>query len=492
VRSPDELLSATGRPVAAAVSTATKAALVLLTFAGTLLRVFHLGNKSLWMDEAASVALARMPWHQFAWVWWLEEGNMTAYYLLLRPWLHIGNAEGWIRLLSVLFGIAAIPAIFFLARQLMRTNVAIIAAAFLAVNPAHVYYSQEARSYSMLVFFAIMSCFYFVRAMETHRSPDWLLWVLFSVIAVYTHYFAALVLVTQAVSVFLLRSEKVQWTRLVGWSLVIIVLTLPGISFVLFRGNTIPLPWIPRPSAKEVVHLFMFLGGSGPKFAVYALLWTAGLLSIVRTWRKNGRSEESWRTGLLVIWVVLPIVIAALASLHHSVFAQKYLLICLPPIIVLGALGADTIRPKVLGIVMVVALCAFSVGTDIRNSIKPREDWRGAVNSILTLAEPGDAIVFYPFYSRVAYDYYQHRFGPGAPPLRVFAPPFYGAGEDQTTLQKILASETPNFRHVWVVIRGGKENLQEQSPAFAAALESRFGSPQLRQFQDIVVLEFGS
>jgi len=43
-----------------------------------------------------------------------------------------------------------------------------------------------------------------------------------------------------------------------------------------------------------------------------------------------------------------------------------------------------------------------------------------------------------------------------------------------------------------VVIRGGKENLQEQSPAFAAALESRFGSPQLRQFQDIVVLEFGS
>jgi 4-amino-4-deoxy-L-arabinose transferase-like glycosyltransferase len=428
-------------------------------------------------------------------VWWYQEGNMTAYYLLLRPWLHLGQSEAWIRLLSVIFGVAAIPAMFFLARRLADSTTALVAAALLAFSPTHIYYSQEARSYSLTIFLVLLSAFYFVRAMQESRNRDWALWALFSTVAVYAHYFAALVLVAEAVSVLLLKPAKVQWRRLIGWTALTTVVALPGISFVILRGGSLNLPWIPQPTPKEILHLAMFLGGSGAKFALYLVLWATGTFTLVRIWRTQERSEQSWRGGIILQWAVLPVLITIAVSLHHSVFALKYLLICLPGTILLAALGAQSLRAKYIGMALVIVLCGLSVGTDIRAAYKPREDWRSATRAILSGAQPGDAIVFYPFYSRVAFDYYRGRYGAEAPTLKVFAPPFYGSGNDERTLQQALASPASDIRHVWVVMQeGGAQpgDLATRAPATAAALTSRFGAAKSeQQFKDLAVVEFG-
>lgn len=492
--------------------------MILTTLAATLLRLWDLGRKSLWMDEAASVALARMPWQQFRWVWWLQEGNMATYYLLLQPWIHLGQSsaflrllmfpsaiawvnqglsEMWIRLLSVIFGVATIPILYLLARRLTNTRTALIASALLAVSPPHIYYSQEARSYSMAIFFVLLSALFFVRAIEQNRTRDWPLWILASVIAVYSHYFATLVLLALVSSLLLLRPSRVPWTRLLVSGLAITVLTSPGIWFVVSRGNTLRLPWIPSPTPKEIVHLWMFLSGSGPKFVIWLLLWAAGVVVIARTWKKHGRSEESWRIALCLVWALLPVVVTVLASLHHSVFAQKYLLVCLPATVLLAAIGADSLRTRHIGTGLVIGLCLLSLGTDWRAYRKPREDWRTTVHTVLSSSQSGDAVVFYPFYTRVAFDFYQERYqlrmGPSAPKLRVFAPPFYGSGEDERDLQRDLASRSPSFQHVWVVLYGPDarpEDLLQRAPALASLLQADYPQMQPRQFKDIAVLEF--
>jgi 4-amino-4-deoxy-L-arabinose transferase-like glycosyltransferase len=468
--------------------------LTFLTVVGTILRLFHLGTKSLWMDEAASIGLARMSWHKYAWVWWMQEGNMTAYYLMLRPWLHFGQSEAWIRLLSVLFGIAAIPAIFFLARRLTDNPTALFAAALLAVSPAHVYYSQEARSYSLTLFLVLLSSFFFARAVQQGRGKDWALWALFSILAVYAHYFAVLVLVCQALSLLLLHLGRAQWLRFLLWTATIAVLCLPGISFVLQRGNKLNLPWIPPPTPKAILHLWMFLGGSGAKFAICMVLWAAALFAIVRTLRIHGRSQEGWRQGLIVIWATLPIAITIAASLHHSVFAQKYLLVCLPATILLAALGAQTLRAKCVGAALVLMLCGMSVATDIRSASKPREDWRSATNTILSNAHPGDAIIFYPFYARIAFEYYVQRYPGTVPPIHRFAPEFYGNGDNELQLRQDLATGAPYLPRVWVVLQGGPaepEDFARRDPATAEALAERFGPPRTRKFADLAVLQYG-
>src|SRR5271157_916097 len=62
-------------PARETTHSSTTLLLVLVTLAGAWLRLSHLGSKSLWLDEGATVALARASWQHFAWVWWYGEDS---------------------------------------------------------------------------------------------------------------------------------------------------------------------------------------------------------------------------------------------------------------------------------------------------------------------------------------------------------------------------------------------------------------------------------
>ncbi len=89
-----------------------------IVVAGAVLRLIALAYKSFWIDEIASVAIARRTSPVFWHFLWHDEGNMAAYYVLLRPWLHFGYGEGTVRLLSVIPGVLSIPLMYVLGRRL--------------------------------------------------------------------------------------------------------------------------------------------------------------------------------------------------------------------------------------------------------------------------------------------------------------------------------------------------------------------------------------
>ncbi|HEY5177043.1 MAG TPA: hypothetical protein VII95_15910 [Terriglobales bacterium] len=71
--------------------------LTFVTLAGACFRLFHLGTKSLWLDEGATVTLARMAWPHFVHVWWYGEASFQgAFFLLMPVWLHLGQSEVWV------------------------------------------------------------------------------------------------------------------------------------------------------------------------------------------------------------------------------------------------------------------------------------------------------------------------------------------------------------------------------------------------------------
>ncbi len=468
--------------------------LLLLTLAAAWLRLSHLGSKSLWLDEGATVALARASWQHFAWVWWYGEANLqTVYFLLMRAWIHGGLSEAWLRLPSALFGIASVPLMYVVARRLVSGGAALASAALLAFSPMHVYYSQEARSYTLTIFLVLLSSSFFVLAVEEGRRRDWVLWTVFGLLAFYSHDFAALVLVAQVCSLLFRKTSPAIWRRVIFCGLLILMLAVPGLSYV-FRASpeNLHFIWMPQANPREIWHLAAFFSGSGVKTFLALILWTAGLVAIVHDRRRD--SETFWRGMLILSWAFLPAVITALVSLRHPIFMQRYLIFSLPAMVLLAAVGMTALRKMYAGVVMVIALCAMSIPSIVKDYHKPREDWRAASSAILASAQSGDAVVFFPFYTRIMLDYYRDRDRQNPPAVHVFAPQFYDGGEDERDLLRALNSDPQQFRHVWVVLYDsgpGIDDLEQRSPTLAARLRSAFGGPRVWQFTGIRALEFG-
>src|SRR5579884_3815357 len=148
-------------------------ALTSITALGAALQLHAITAKSFWLDEGSSITMARLNWFNFLRILWRREMNMVLYYLLLREWLHLGDSVAWIRGLSVIFAVAAIPAIFLLGRKMLGTSFGLISALLLSVNAFQVRYAQEARSYSLLVLLLIISSHFLVSELEGGRRRDW-------------------------------------------------------------------------------------------------------------------------------------------------------------------------------------------------------------------------------------------------------------------------------------------------------------------------------
>ncbi len=167
-------------------------ALAGLTGLGLAVRFASLGVQSYHHDEVITVARV-IPG---SFVHMLEEvkrseSNPPLYYVVAWAWAKaFGTGEVGIRSLSALLGTATIPVAFLAAREALNTRAGLICAAIVAVNPMLIWYSQEARSYSMLVFFAALSLLFFLRARRSGSGSDLALWALASAGALCSHYFA--------------------------------------------------------------------------------------------------------------------------------------------------------------------------------------------------------------------------------------------------------------------------------------------------------------
>ena len=150
--------------------------LLLALVAGVLLRVLLIGSKSLWLDEA--VIAYRYDRRSPALLAGASEGyHPPLYYAFLHFWIQLGQTEAVLRLPSALFGVLTIPLIYLLARDLGGIGVALSTAWLVALSPLLVWYSQEFRSYSLLVALAVLSTLALVRLLWRPHVGWWALYV---------------------------------------------------------------------------------------------------------------------------------------------------------------------------------------------------------------------------------------------------------------------------------------------------------------------------
>lgn len=144
---------------------------LFITIAGFVLRVLLLDTKGLWLDETFSIWMANLRvGEMLQWVIKIDQ-HPPLYYFLLHGWIGIfGDSPYYTRLLSVIFGTGTIPIIYLIGKRMSGPLMGVSAAALLAFSPFNIYYSQEARMYSLLMFNASVAIYALVRLLVDPRA----------------------------------------------------------------------------------------------------------------------------------------------------------------------------------------------------------------------------------------------------------------------------------------------------------------------------------
>src|SRR5258706_3822551 len=397
--------------------------LALLAAVAAVLRLLFLARKPFWFDEAFSVEIARLSWHDFVRLLWWREGNMALYYVLLRGWLGVhlnpGFSPFYIRSFSVLASLATLPAIFWMGSKLFDRRVGLIAVALLSCNAYSIRDAQEARSYSFFVLLSTLSSELFVACLR-EREPSAgtrLGYVLTSVLAVYAHFYALLLIASQWLSVRGSKGEGGSESLAVispamrrAW-IWIGLAVLPLLAFVAKTGAG-QIRWITRPGFHELLDYWEHLAGNAglPLLLLYAAACAAAILPVRQRLFKRVDDWEVWQLQFLLIWLLFPVALTLALSLARPVFLGRYLIFCLPAVIILAAAGVASLRKAwMLGVCLAALLLLSLQGTlsyyDHDFDLE-RDGSEAATNYIYDHAQPGDAILFHIAEGRVPYEFF--------------------------------------------------------------------------------------
>src|SRR5215212_5778154 len=132
--------------------------------AAAALRFSTLSLQSFWYDETVTVSLLHRSLPAMLRAIPGSETAPPLYYVVAWLWVRVfGFGEVPLRALSAVAGTATVPVSYSAARVLFGQRVAIAVAGLAASSPLLVWYSQEARAYSLLVFFSALSFLFFAR-----------------------------------------------------------------------------------------------------------------------------------------------------------------------------------------------------------------------------------------------------------------------------------------------------------------------------------------
>jgi mannosyltransferase len=369
---------------------------VLITLVGLALRVYNLGEYSLWLDESHTWFFAHMAWSDF-WEALRATGVHPPFYFFLEKLVVgvLGENEVGMRLLSVGADALSMLLAMFLGWQVAGRLGALVSGWFWAFNPITIWYAQDARPYAMAAMLALAVLTIYIRSSRRFSLLSELLAGLLISVGLLTHYFFFLVVG----GLILLTLPRIHnypnFFR--GWVFISILAMIP-LSAWLYWFFQLPDPslgigWIQVPAIQDIPWtIWNLLTGYGGKLSLasssFGLLTGCFLVLGIISGKKQ-RSKAFFTAGIL-----LPLILVWILSLRRPVYIDRYFILLLPFLLIGIAVGAREVWQRAAGItstrlasgmaLMLLAgvglLSAWQVHADPKYA---REDWKGLSGFIL-------------------------------------------------------------------------------------------------------------
>jgi mannosyltransferase len=414
-------------------------ALAAVMVLAAVLRLQHLGDRSIWFDEAVTFRVASSTAGEFFDRLRVLENTPPLHFILVGLCIRLfGASEVSLRMPSVIAGVAAVYLIYRFASLLMTRREGLLAALFLACSPMQIVYSREARSYELMVCMALWSCVTYLKLLED-PTPRRKFWYIFSTaLLLYTHLFSVFIVAAQNIAwlVQWLRGESQrvplrQWLVLQGITAATLLPFMPIILFWLRRQSM--GFWIDRPNLDSITAAYLDYAGAPLLLCAFSVLIVIGV--------KRLRSRSALPLAIFLLPVVIPIIVSMIRT---PMFISRYGLAAAPGIFVLAAGGLGAIRWPIVSYAIAAVLATISL---IALREAPPEDWRGAAAYVDALATPGDYVMINERFSTVPFNYYSNR-------NDLTVKGFWGG-------RITLGLPLENDKHAWLIVNRPDVPMQE-------------------------------
>lgn len=322
-----------------------------------------------------------------------------------------GESAAAIRAPALLFGVAGLFALHRLGRWLAPEREALLATALLAVSYHHVWFSQSARGYTAMVFFATAGTALFVEGLARNRSAPWRLYVACMSLGVLSLQNTAFVVLGHAASYVLLLLHARRFDllrsplsgRLASSLLLVALLSVTGHSLVLPRMLHF-FRTVDRTGLGFGLSDFwpVLLGGLRAGLGVLGLL---GLAAVLAAGLKSYLRQSPLLAGLLVLPGLFNA--AALVALRYGAYPRSFLYV-LPVALLLAVRGTAVLgaaacrraqdadaqgscarRAQALAAGLLLAASGLALLQNLRH---PKQDYTGALRFVRQRAAPGDEV----------------------------------------------------------------------------------------------------
>lgn len=369
------------------------------------LRIYKL-ELGLWYDEVLTyVGYARMPFGEILTTYNNENQHFVFTILAHACFLIFGEGAWALRLPAMLFGVASVWSLYLFARQVGSTRQALYAAALFTFSYHHIWFSQNARGYSGLLFWVLLSSYFLMRALREDKPGLWLAYAAAASLGIYTHITMIFAIAGQ-VMVYL----HVLWTRrredwpnrwaglVLGFAatglitLFLHALVLPQIRTGMQHTVSVVQAWKnPLWTALEIFR-GLRVGFAGVTLAVAALVvFLAGVASFFR------------RQTAVVLLLFGPVLIGGgyvVAAGHH--LWPRFFYFGFGFGVLVAIRGAMVIEQAVLGrlrgwsVPETGVLCAAMVlvsAVSVPAAYAPKQDYEGAMAFVEAQRRPGDSVL---------------------------------------------------------------------------------------------------
>lgn len=402
-------------------------ALIFLLVVAAFLRLRGI-NSDLWYDEVMTlVGFVRLPFGQLL-TSYVNQNNHILFSLLSNVSVSVfGESPGVVRLPALLFGLASIWALYNLARTLTDEREAWLATIIIVFSYHHVWFSQNARGYTGLLFWMLLGTWFFIKGLRQNSHVVWIIYAMFMALGMFTHLTSVFIVIGHVIIYCFILLKRTNFFKNASTSDLRPLISFALIGIFTFQLYSLVLPQVfnafqDRVEVSQVRvevwtnpiwGLYEALKGLNISFGTIAggiialFIFGAGVISYVRT-------------NQIVIWLLLiPVIIGTITLIivHLHFYPRFFFFLLGIGVLVLVRGTTESARlflfllPKKIsaycstqktGTLFAGIIIVASFFTLANNYRYPKQDYSGAVAYIKENCKDNGSVVtvgmaMYPF-----------------------------------------------------------------------------------------------